>query len=95
VFGGRVGAQWTWGATPAAYESDIVFRPDAAIRLLLADRDVASGIYPIKRFNWPSEGIPAGMTREQFEDAYTDYPFNLVAQRATGVSNSYRRRQFH
>jgi hypothetical protein len=27
------------------------------------------------------------MTREQFEDAYTDYPINLVAQRDTGVSN--------
>jgi hypothetical protein len=44
--------------------------------LLLANRDVAAGVYPIKRFNWPAEGIPGDMTREQFEAAYTDYPFN-------------------
>ncbi len=36
--------------------SDVAFRPEAAFRLLLANRDVASGIYPIKRFNWPAEG---------------------------------------
>ncbi len=61
-------------------DSDVVFRPEAAFRLLLANRDVASGIYPIKRFNWPAEGLPAGMTQEQFEAAYTDYPFNPIAR---------------
>jgi hypothetical protein len=59
-------------------DSDIAFRPEAALRLLLANRDVAAGIYPIKRFNWPAGGIPAGMTREEFETAYTDYPFNPI-----------------
>jgi hypothetical protein len=59
-------------------DSDVSFRPEAAFRLLLANRDVASGIYPIKRFNWPAEGPPAGMTLQQFEAAYTDYPFNPI-----------------
>lgn len=59
-------------------DSDVVFRPEAAFRLLLADRDVAAGIYPIKRFNWPAEGAQPGMTREQFEAGYMDYPFNPV-----------------
>ena len=47
-------------------DSDVAFKPDAAIRLLLADRDVVSGIYPIKRLS-AVEGIPAGMMQEQFE----------------------------
>jgi hypothetical protein len=64
-------------------DSDIAFRPEAAFRLLLANRDIASAIYPIKRFNWPAEGLPAGMTREQFEAAYTDYPFNPIGYGAT------------
>jgi hypothetical protein len=64
-------------------DSDIAFRPEAAFRLLLANRDVASAIYPIKRFNWPAEGLPAGMTLSQFEAAYTDYPFNPIGYGAT------------
>src|SRR5882757_7528605 len=59
-------------------DSDIEFQPQAAIRLLLSDHDVAAGIYPIKRFNWPPQGVPAGTTREAFETLYTDYPINLI-----------------
>ena len=35
-------------------DSDIAFRREDAFRLLLANHDVAAGIYPIKRFNWPA-----------------------------------------
>ena len=59
-------------------DSDIAFNPQSVFRLLLADRDVAAGAYPMKSFNWPAEGVPAGMTRKQFETAYTDYPFNPI-----------------
>jgi len=59
-------------------DSDISFTPSAAIRLLLSDHDVAAGIYPIKRFNWPAQGVPAGTTKEAFEALYTDYPFNAI-----------------
>jgi hypothetical protein len=59
-------------------DSDVAFRPEDAFRLLLANRDVAAAIYPIKRFNWPANGVPADMTREQFEASYTDYPFNPI-----------------
>jgi hypothetical protein len=34
-------------------DSDITFQPESVFRLLQADRDVAAGVYPIKRFNWP------------------------------------------
>jgi hypothetical protein len=59
-------------------DADIEFQPQAAIRLLLSDYDVATGIYPIKRFNWPEQGVPQGTTRELFEALYNDYPFNVI-----------------
>src|SRR6266545_3545471 len=33
-----------------------------------------------------AEGVPAGMTRKQFETAYTDYPFNPIEHGKTRVS---------
>lgn len=69
------------------FDSDVSFRPEAAFRLLLANRDVAAGVYPIKRFNWPDEGLPEGMTREQFETAYTDYPFNPIMKNDKPLSD--------
>jgi hypothetical protein len=37
-------------------DSDIVFQSESVFRLLCADRDVAAGVYPMKRLNWPAEG---------------------------------------
>jgi hypothetical protein len=54
--------------------------------LLLADRDIAAGVYPMKRFNWPEEGLPAGPTREEFEKRYTEYPFNPIGHGSKRVS---------
>src|SRR4051812_18327215 len=39
-------------------DADIGFMPEAAFRLLLADRDVAAGVYPLKREDWPAGGVP-------------------------------------
>jgi hypothetical protein len=33
-------------------DADIGFRPDAAFRLLAAERDVAAGVYPVKHLDW-------------------------------------------
>jgi hypothetical protein len=82
-------------------DSDIAFSSQSVFRLLLADRDVAAGVYPMKNFKWPTEGVPGGMTREQFETAYTDYPFNPIdhgkipsASTPTAtVSSRWRRRR--
>jgi hypothetical protein len=57
-------------------DSDIGFSPEAAFRLLLCDRDVAAGVYPIKREDWPAEGVPQGTTRQKFEELYQRYPVN-------------------
>lgn len=61
-------------------DSDIAFTPEAAFRLLLSDRDVVSGVYPLKVINWPVEGLPAGMTRSEFDLRYTNYAFNPIGQ---------------
>ena len=68
-------------------DSDIKFMPQAVCRLLLADRDIAAGVYPMKRFNWPDEGMPANTTREDFDVVYTSYPFNPIGQGSLPVGN--------
>ena len=67
-------------------DSDIAFEPRSVFRLLLADRDVAAAVYPMKSFHWPAEGLPEGMTQRQFEDRYTQYPFNPIDHGAKRVS---------
>lgn len=59
-------------------DSDIEFIPQYVCRLLLADRDVCAGVYPMKSEPWPQAGLPAGTTREQYEVAFTEYPFNPI-----------------
>jgi len=57
-------------------DADIGFSPEAAFRLLLSDRDVAAGVYPLKREDWPAEGVPQGTTRRSFEERYARYTVN-------------------
>jgi hypothetical protein len=57
-------------------DADIGFRQEAALRLLRADRDIAAGVYPLKRTNWPSSGTPQGTTQTDFEALYTRYTVN-------------------
>jgi hypothetical protein len=68
-------------------DSDIVFTPQSVCRLLLADRDIAAGVYPMKRMNWPDEGLPAGMTRAEYETRFTDFPFNPIGHGKERVSD--------
>ena len=68
-------------------DSDITFTPQSVCRLLLIDRDVTAGVYPMKDFNWPAEGLPAGTTKPQFEDRYTQYPFNPIGHGNERVSS--------
>ena len=60
-------------------DADIGFSVEAAQRLLLSGYDIASGVYPLKRENWPAEGVAAGTTREQFEATHTRYTANAAA----------------
>ena len=60
-------------------DADIGFSAQAAFRLLLSGYDIAAGVYPLKREDWPAEGVPEGTTREQFEATFTRYTVNAKA----------------
>ena len=65
-------------------DADIGFSAEAAFRLLRSGYDIAAGVYPLKRENWPQQGLPAGTTQLQFEAGYTRYTVNA---KAAGDSN--------
>ncbi|MGJ7607244.1 hypothetical protein ACSFA7_23125 [Variovorax sp. LT1R20] len=64
-------------------DADIGFSAQAAFRLLLSGYDIAAGVYPLKRENWPAEGVPAGTTQQQFEATFTRYTVNAKASEIT------------
>lgn len=64
-------------------DADIGFTVDQIYRLILADRDVVAGVYPLKKIKWPDGGVPAHTTQEDFESLYTGYPFNPIGSEAT------------
>ncbi|QEY24226.1 hypothetical protein [Neisseria animalis] len=66
-------------------DSDIGFSPEAFFRLLLADRDVAAGIYPLKKEDWPQEGVAEGTTKEMFNTRYTHYTINTHTANEEGI----------
>ncbi len=47
-------------------------------RLLLANKDIIAGVPPIKKFNWPKSGIPAGMTFEEWQCQSATYVFHPI-----------------
>ncbi|MEI7714108.1 MAG: hypothetical protein WCI94_21920 [Rhodospirillales bacterium] len=57
-------------------DADIGFSPESFFRLLLSNHDIAAGIYPLKREDWPAEGVPAGTTEADFRQLYTRYTVN-------------------
>lgn len=60
-------------------DSDIGFSAEAAFRLLRSGYDISAGVYPLKRENWPAEGVAAGTTQQQFEATFTRYTVNTDA----------------
>ncbi|MET3497424.1 hypothetical protein [Variovorax boronicumulans] len=64
-------------------DADIGFSAQAAFRLLLSGYDIAAGVYPLKRENWPAEGVVAGTTQQQFEATFTRYTVNAKASETT------------
>lgn len=57
-------------------DSDVVFYPQSVCRILLADRDVAAAVYPVKKLNWPEGGLPPNTTLEDLHLNYNQYAFN-------------------
>lgn len=61
-------------------DADVGWTPEGMARVLLADRDVCAGVYPLKRYEWPEGGLMQGMAREAFEVMYTPYPYNPLGK---------------
>ncbi len=59
------------------WDADVGATTAQVFRLLLADRDFAAGVYPIKELAWPEEGTPAGLSRDDYMARYLRYPFEL------------------
>ncbi len=62
-------------------DDDIGFDVEAALRLLLAGKDVVAGACPRKTDDWPagglSQALPAGATQDDFQARYAE--FNVVS----------------
>lgn len=65
-------------------DDDVGFAPEAALRLLLAGREVVAGIYPLKTDGWPAGGLahelPAGSTRADFEALHARFPVQWLTE---------------
>jgi len=55
-------------------DGDLGYMPESFFRLVMADKDVVSGPYPLKKYYFPDK-LPRDLTREEFEHLYTAYPF--------------------
>ena len=65
-------------------DSNIGFSPQAALRLLLSDYDIAAGVYPLKTDRWPGEGAnTAGLSPEQVLTRFARYTINADATKDT------------
>jgi hypothetical protein len=58
-------------------DADIGFSADQAVRLLQADLDVVTGVYPLKRIDWTGT-IPEGLTKDEFLTRALRYPVNTT-----------------
>ena len=82
-------------------DSDIAFTPQSVCRLLLIDRDVTAGVYPMKNFNWPAAGLPAGSRASNSRTATRNIRSIRSAMAASGsapmptptASSKWRRRR--
>ena len=61
-------------------DADIGFSVEGAIRLLTSNYDIAAGIYPLKREDWPHDGLPESMTQDDFINKYQKYTANASGE---------------
>jgi hypothetical protein len=74
-------------------DSDVGFKGSDIVRLLLADRPVVAGVYPLKSEGWPSSGLPealpAGTTRADFRARFARYPVTGFADALEPDENGF------
>jgi hypothetical protein len=74
-------------------DGDIGFKGSDVVRLLLADRPVVGGVYPLKTDGWPLEGLPealpAGSTKSEFQARFARYPANACSDALEADANGF------
>jgi hypothetical protein len=59
-------------------DADIKFRPEDALRMLMADKDVIGGIYPKKEINWGGVREAAKADKENLQNFTGSFVVNLI-----------------
>jgi hypothetical protein len=59
-------------------DADIKFRPEDALRMLMADKDVIGGIYPKKEINWTQVRDAAKADKENLQNFTGSFVVNLI-----------------
>lgn len=69
-------------------DADIDFKPEHVLRIVLHDKDVVVGAYPLKRIIWDNINTAVAKTTEEVKRQATDYVINIRfaddEQRRTG-----------
>jgi hypothetical protein len=68
-------------------DADIGATPEAFARLLLADRDVAVGVYPLKQYKWPDGGLEGDS--EEIRALLMSYPFVPLNNRLVSDTDGF------
>jgi hypothetical protein len=74
-------------------DGDIGFKGADVVRLLLADRPVVAGVYPLKTDGWPLDGLqealPAGLTKSGFQARFARYPATASSDALEADANGF------
>ena len=70
-------------------DADIEWGPQDVIKLWLADRDVAAGIYPKKKINWDLIERAADADKRPLADFAGEYVFNPVPGDKSGETDEF------
>lgn len=74
-------------------DGDIGFKGSDVVRLLLADRPVVAGVYPLKTDGCPLDGLPealpAGSTKADFRARFARYPASACSDALEADENGF------
>jgi hypothetical protein len=72
-------------------DADIGFEPEEAFRLLDFGADMAAGVYPTKKIDWPKVKAIAAQKREPIEAAALSYVIEFLEPGRIGVKDGFAR----
>jgi len=72
-------------------DADIGFEPEAAFRLIEFGADMAAGVYPTKKIDWPKVKAIAAQGREPIDAAALSYVIEFLEPGRIGVKDGFAR----